>query len=109
MGFKDELSKDLKNTFFNQEEFADTHEFNGREIVCVIDEDKFQEKLVAGNLVTIAGIIQKGMTVYIDKKYIKVRPYGGDEIEFDKEIYLVASCKEDMGIIELDIYSYVDE
>lgn len=107
MNFKNIVKKDIENLFLNLSEFGDIHNFNGRELKCIVDEDAFRRKMEKNNsLITIDGILKKGMTLFFNKKDLKVRPYAGEIIEFDNIEYTVASCKEDFDLIELDVYLY---
>ena len=39
-GFKDMIQEDIKNVFLNFEEFGETHEINGVEVLVIIDENE---------------------------------------------------------------------
>jgi hypothetical protein len=45
--FKNQLLRDVENTFLNQDEFADMHKLAGKEMMCVIDEDTFGKRTSA--------------------------------------------------------------
>lgn len=107
MDFKETLLNDIEKVFINVKEFSEKHTLNDREIFCIIDEDKFQKKQENNSqILTIEGIVTKGMTLFISKKYLSVRPYPGEVLDFDGKEYTVAACKESFGLIELDIYLY---
>ena len=44
MGFKEVVDDDIQNIFLNSSEFGTEHTLNGRKVICVIDEEKFQNK-----------------------------------------------------------------
>lgn len=106
MNFKDAMENDIQNTFLNVNEFGEEHNLNGENVICVIDEDSFQEKEISGKLTVESGFFTKGVTVFIDKKYLRYKPTGNMEIEFDNENWTIASCKENFGMYELDLYKY---
>ena len=108
MNFKDVLENDIQNTFLNPRDFGETHNLNGTNIVCVTDEDIFQEKIISGKLNIESGIYKEGIIVFIDKKYLKYKPEGNIRIDFDNKEWLIANCKENFGIYELDLYRYDD-
>ena len=81
MNFKDILENDIQNTFLNSEEFGETHNLNGIDVICVTDEDSFQEKEISGKLTIESGFYKEG---------------------------IVANCKENFGMYELDLYRYTD-
>ena len=108
MNFKDILENDIQNTFLNPKEFGETHNLNGVDVICVTDEDSFQEKEISGKLTIESGFYKEGITVFIDKKYLKYKPEGNMRIDFDNKEWIVANCKENFGIYELDLYRYTD-
>ena len=44
MSFKEEVASDIVSVFLNLEEFGDTHTIGKKETICVIDEERFQNK-----------------------------------------------------------------
>ena len=42
--FQDQLLKDVGNTFFNVDEFAEWHTLDGKRMRCVIDDDTFGKR-----------------------------------------------------------------
>ena len=108
MNFKEMVANDIGNVFLNIDEFGTTHTFNGREIKCVIDEESFQEKEINGKITIEGGFYKEGITVFIDKKSLKYKPEGNMRIDFDDKEWIVANCKENFGMYELDLYRYTD-
>ena len=47
MGFKEQVRKDVKGVFINFAEFADWHNLNGKDTLCVISRD-FTDELPLG-------------------------------------------------------------
>jgi hypothetical protein len=43
MKFKEQLAKDL-DTFINGDEFAQIHEFNGKQLLCVLESNENQKR-----------------------------------------------------------------
>ena len=106
MSFKDIVAKDIENIFLNLPEFATTHIFNGREIKCVIDEEKFQNKQKNGLISTEEGTFKEGFTLFVGENDLKIRPYPGEEMTLDGKTYDVVLSKFDMGMHEIDLARY---
>ncbi|HEY4534273.1 MAG TPA: hypothetical protein VIG61_08980 [Fusobacterium sp.] len=106
MNFKDCLEKDIANIFFSFEEFGEEHTISGHTAICILDEDRFEAKQRKGLLTTDDGVFLEGMTIYIPSKTFRYRPHVEEKITIDGKKYDVISCKEDMGILELDVARY---
>ena len=101
MNFKEMVANDIENVFLNIDEFGTTHTFNGREIKCVIDEEKFQNKQKNG-LITQ----EEGFTVFVGEKDLRIKPHPGEMMTLDGETYEVMLSKFDMGMHEIDLVKY---
>ena len=44
MSFKDDVLEDMKKTFFDLDEFAEIHEFNGKKLVASVDEHELMKR-----------------------------------------------------------------
>lgn len=103
MGFKDTVKEDILSTFFNFEEFGERHVISGKEIVCIFDEDKFQAKQRNGLITTDDGVYKRGYTIYIPSVSFKYRPHAEEKLYVDGQKYTVIECKEDIGVLEIDV------
>lgn len=106
MNFKEMIEKDIKNTFLNLSEFATTHQFNGKAIQCVVDEEKFQNKLKNGFISQEGGVFEEGFTLFVSEKDFKLKPHPGEELTLDGTTYTVILSKFDMGLHEIDLVRY---
>lgn len=106
MGFKEMVEKDIENIFLNDAEFGSIHQFNGRDILCVIDEEKFQNKLKNGLITQEEGTFQRGFTLFVGKNHLKLQPHPLEEITIDGEEYTVILSKMDMGLYEIDLVKF---
>lgn len=106
MNFKEMVANDINNVFLNLEEFGSTHTFNGREIKCVIDEEKFQNKQKNGLITTEEGTSQEGFTLFVGENDLRIRPHPGEEMTLDGKTYEVVLSKFDMGMHEIDLARY---
>lgn len=104
MGFKEVVDNDIQNVFMNSEEFGTEHTLNGRKVICVIDEEKFQNKQKNGLISTEEGVFQNGFTLFIGKPHLNTRPHVGEKITIDGVKYEIAASKYDMGMYEIDLF-----
>ncbi|MGL5122796.1 MAG: hypothetical protein ACRC6K_01320 [Fusobacteriaceae bacterium] len=65
MSFKDLLEKDLKNVFYNTNEFADKIILDGEEYIGIISEIDFNDKYLYKEATT--GLITQGLILSIQK------------------------------------------
>lgn len=110
MGFKEEVVSDIVNVFLNLEEFGDTHTIGKKETICVIDEERFQNK--QKNRVKSLedeGIFMEGLTLFIEKSFFKYPPHSGEILSIDDTEYYVEETKEDMGLLEIDLTRYEEK
>lgn len=104
MGFKDAIKSDIANVFLNSNEFGTEHTLNGRKVICVVDEEKFQNKQKNGLISTEEGVFQNGFTLFIGYPYLKLQPHTGESITIDGVKYEVAASKSDMDMFEIDLF-----
>lgn len=103
MVFKDDLANDIRNIFFNFEEFGEEHTISGKKIVCIFDQDKFEAKRRNSLITTEDGVYQSGITIFLPTHSFKYRPHAKEVIVIDGNKYTVEECKEDMGVLEMDV------
>lgn len=87
MDFKEQLEYDIENTFFNNNEFAETHTINGEEIDIILLDNTLKEN----QKYTEEGLIQ-GDFVYIVKKDEIEEPQPGEYQNFDNYSCVVCDC-----------------
>ena len=97
MNFKSIIGNDIKNVFFNIEEFSEIHNINGKNIEIVKDEDKL-------NKINSLGVKTGDILFYVNidvlkEKNIILNP--GKTIIFDGRQSIVNSNNEDLGVCEI--------
>lgn len=97
--FKDTIKKDIE-TFLNIDEFADRHELNGREIVCLVDKDVTDEAKVSVRN-PLEGVFDNTLTIYVKSADLEREPVEGEIFRLDKELYVVASVSSEMGMFTI--------
>lgn len=98
--FKEIVTQDINNIFFNLDEFAELHNINGRDIPIVIDEDILQTRS-QNKSERYDGIYSAQVVIYVKIKDLSERPIYGEHFELDNKLYLVSECSESLGIYEV--------
>ena len=94
MGFKEVLQEDINHVFFNTEEFADTHTWNKREIVAIVDDDDLIAKYSSE-----FEFLEKGShLVMTPETSFEKKPGINAAIEFDGNLYTVDEVKLENGM-----------
>lgn len=107
MGFKDIVADDISRVFLNLEEFGDKHTIGKKETICILDEERFQNKQKnKSKSLENEGIFMEGLTLFIEKSFFKFPPHSGEKLLVDGIRYYVEETKEDMGLLEIDLTRY---
>lgn len=97
--FKDALKTDIKATFLNTEEFAETHDLNGAVVPCVIDGNVLQEM----NGAQLIGVFQNALTIYVSADDLfavsMVIPVVGELLSVDRSLHVVRHVAEEGGML----------
>jgi hypothetical protein len=105
MALKDYFGLDMQ-TFFNTDEFAETHIVNGTEMDIVLDEDLLKERQ-ANKTDTegryISGIYNADVLFHVQKSIYGDSPAVGEIVDLDGEIYRVADVQEDANIYSISL------
>lgn len=94
---KDYLSSDL-DTFLNTDEFAETHDIDGRQVDCVIDSD-----ILKGIQPAVDGVYASNILLYVKLSDIVERPVVRQHLRLDGELYLVTDCNLVGGMLEITL------
>lgn len=94
--FKDAIKNDVKKTFINLDEFADTHKLNGVNVSCIIDKDLTQETAARNR--DLEGVFLNTVTVYVAASDLTARPVEGELLKIDGSFHLVQSVSDEDGI-----------
>ena len=102
MNFKDALDNDL-SVFFNTDEFAETHDLNGQQVICLV----MNQGLEGSSSRKDVFMMTQG--IYISEKTLLVRtsdirkPIVGEHFYLDNELYVVGECNETKGVYEVTL------
>lgn len=94
--FKNVVQNDVKKTFINLGEFADTHSLNGVSVSCIIDKDVTQETAARNR--DLEGVFLNTVTVYVAAVDLPARPVEGELLKIDGSFHLVQSVSDEEGV-----------
>lgn len=104
MSFKDCIASDIKSVFINADEFADTHNINGEECTCILQDVTSAEDITIdkkGNYYPYVYGASKVLNVAKDD--LTEVPVYGQTLEVDGELYSVENVADDMGILTITL------
>lgn len=99
--FKDFIKPDL-DVFINPDEFGYYHNINGEDILCLVDEDLFDERSTTKDDLRQGGVYQKIKSIFIKKIDIE-KPAIDEQLRLDAELYLVVNVNEAGSLFEIQI------
>ncbi|KJF27911.1 hypothetical protein [Clostridium aceticum] len=102
--FKDFLSSDLDNVFFNEDEFAETHTVDGKEMKVIVDNDALTErKLSSRTSKPSDGVYVGDILFHVMAKVYEGRPAIGKILKFDGKLYRISDFQEEEGMYTITI------
>lgn len=99
MGFKESIQDDL-NIFFNEDEFGDLHNINGKDMTVIIDEDMLEEYKEKRDMDS-DGMYEAKMMIYIRNDDLGYRPAIGSSLKLDNIKYFVLSVADSNGMYQI--------
>lgn len=98
---KSQLRQDLSNVFFNQDEFAETHNINGKDYEIIVDSDRMEQRS-ATSLKDLDELTQKGLLFFIRKSDCEGLPLNANSmLTFDDRLMRVLHVLEDDDMYEV--------
>lgn len=102
MGLKDMVRKDIRNVFFNLEEFGEEHTIDGREMAVIIDDNELVER--EKKTKTLAeGLHVKQLLVYVSAEIYGEPPLINRMMELDGDFYTVTDVEDEDGIYAISL------
>lgn len=104
MTFKEQIAKDNRTVFMNQDEFAETHWINGVEIPCTVDNNELidrEKRYQYKKSLYADGIYLKQLLIYVRAEDFGPLPAIGRVVTFDKKSYIVSDAINEDGIYSL--------
>ncbi len=90
--FKDFLAFDVKNTFFNENEFAQKLAVNGKEVTVILDNEQLQQKQFGNGG---EGLEKAEVLFSVPKMELDYRPRNGEIMQLGGKKYRVISVSSD--------------
>lgn len=95
MGFKELLEKD-QAVFFNSNELADVYTVNGKEIIAILDDDKFSK-----NSNEFGAFTESKLLLMKESDFnLLGKPKVNDELRINGKRYLIKSVNNKLGVTE---------
>lgn len=99
---KEDLNEDLRDVFFDVDEFAEEHDLNGTVCLCVVGKPRTEEKYIRGATYdAYEGIHGASVTVHVESRLLPEIPVEGMRFDLDGEIMLVDSCTHEAGLLSI--------
>ena len=106
--FRDMVAADMGDVFLDMDEFAGEHDLNGAICPCVVESPSSRERFQQGKEYDGYGTIHgAAVTVHARKADVGEMPTEGERFTLDGETYLVETCTEHMGMLEIHLRSNV--
>lgn len=102
MSFKEDIESDINGVFLNLEEFAEKHRVEGKEIICILDNNKGQPKN-DGNMYDLA---EADLVIIAKSIDLPARKEAG-VLNLDGRELTVNSWDEQNGITVISLYTPV--
>lgn len=97
------LEDDIKNTFFNLEEFAEVHNIDGKTYNIIIDEYELNEREKGRERDMTAGVYKRQLLIYVSKAEFGKLPRIGRLIQLDDAGYIIKDATEEGGVFVLTL------
>lgn len=102
--FKDTVAADISTVFLNNQEFAETHNVNGKEMTVMVDDNELLERDKSKLLgAPTNGIYKSRRLIYVAKSNFGKRPAQGVLLTLDGRQYKVQGCTEEAGILAIEL------
>lgn len=98
MTFKEQITEDIENIFFNVDEFGAVHKINGIEYTIVVDNQSLLERQLKDE---IENIFLGDILFFIKESDLGYIPIADDRINFDGLNYQVSKVTQNFGILEI--------
>ena len=99
MKFNDQVKRDIDNVFLNLDEFAEIHRIEGKEIPCIITDDKF----IKMNEGQILGMIEADMLIIAKIFDLPANKSTGSFLNVDGKELIIESWINSAGIAEITL------
>jgi hypothetical protein len=99
MDFKDAVTVDINNIFFNTKEFAENAVIDGKSVPIILDDDALQGK----SDVYAMGLAEGERLIFIKEKDLHRLPQPGEQMTIGGKQWYVRHAVSNAGVFELRI------
>lgn len=103
MSFKEDIKSDINGVFLNLEEFAEKHRVEGKEIICILDNNKGQPK----NDGSMYDLAEADLVIIAKSIDLPARKEAGSVLNLDGRELTVNFWDEQNGITVISLYTPV--
>ena len=104
MSFQEQVQADIDAVFLNAFEFAEKHKIDNVECLAVVCNDSTSKNArVTGGPRMTNGLHGDFATVAVKKADLPHVPVQGNNLRLDGKLFKVASCTEDMGMLNITL------
>lgn len=96
--FKEQISKDIADTFLNKDEFSDIHVIDGKSMTVQVDENEAIERQVRDVKLGCEGVYVKQKLIYVSEAEFGPLPYIGRLLRMDGKLYRIVDAVSEDGI-----------
>ena len=97
MTFKEMLESDIKNVFLNIDELGSLHLIEGKEIICIFDDEALRERQAGAEL----GVSESSLLIFANTGDLPCKKGAGEHLLVDHKEYLVDTWDENMGMTQI--------
>ena len=102
--FKDMVEADMDAVFLNLDEFAEEHNLNGADCVCILESPTSMGQLQQGKDYEGYDVVHRTViTIHVKKSDLGEMPVEDQDFTLDGELFQVESCVEHKGMLTLSL------
>ena len=106
MSFKELVEQDNRTVFMNLDEFADIHVINGKEMLCIIDNNEMidrEKRYQYKRSLYADGVYLKEVLLYVKAEDFGPLPAVGRSLTLDKKSYIISDAIDEGGIYSISL------
>lgn len=106
MTFKEQIAADTKNVFMNALEFSEEHIIDGRNMLCIVDNNELMARRVKYKFRSKFYVDQVGikdMLIYVRAEDFGALPTIGRTLIFDGKPYIICYAVNESGIYSINL------
>lgn len=108
MNFKEQLSKDIDNVFFNANEFGEEVTINDEKMLVVMDDEELQlNNLSKVDNQARGNSLSRGVILFhVNRSYFNHIPQADKLMKFNNETYRIEDVKENEKVLTIMLGKY---